>query len=144
MAATREQVMAALYALGAAATGFVTTSRTLKHVESVNAIEMPAFYQAEGQQMAVTKYNQPINWTFNVDWFVYVHMQTGPGAFLASSLNTQIDNLIAALVGPVPGCPQTLGGLVGDARVNGTVEVYEGQLDEKAVAIIPIEIHANI
>lgn len=141
---SRESIMAALFTRVSAASGFATMSRTLKSFADVAAAEMPALFQAEGPQVAVGGYRTPTKWTFHVELFLYVHEQTGAGSSLSASLNLALDSALAAIVGPVEGQPITLGNLVTDVRVNGTVELYEGNANGKvAVAIIPLELTAN-
>lgn len=140
---SREAVFAALFALWSPAAGFVTTSRELKHWNDVKPDQQPAGFQLEtGQLGERTGNGMPTKWTFSAEIYVYVHKQNSSD-LLVSLLNTQVDAVVAALAPAAASGVQTLGGLVTDCRIVGEIEVFEGNLDKQAVAIIPVIIIAN-
>jgi hypothetical protein len=139
---SREQIFAALFARLQAASGFVTTSRTLRHWDNVAPEEQPAGFQMEGRQIAEGVSLRLTKWTVHAEWYVYAHAANTSGDVVAL-LNTLVDALVDALdPGPAYDA-QTLGGLVTSCRIHGDIETSEGRLGKQAVAIIPLLIIAN-
>jgi hypothetical protein len=134
----REAIHAALFALVSSRAGFITTSRKLRHWADVSPIEQPALFQAQGGETAIRTTGFTAKWELSVKLYLYAH--TGGGLAPTSVLNPLVDAVIAALA-PLPAIErQTLGGLVHDCRIDGTIETDEGVLGDQAVAIIPIRI----
>jgi hypothetical protein len=137
--ATREQVYAALFAKLQSVTGLTTVSRRLQNVQDVQPESFPAAYQLQGQQMAKYQGATPSLLTWKADWLLYVH-----DADLSSAPSTQLNALIDAasnVLTPAPGFErQTLGGLVEYCAVDGNIQVFEGVLGDRAVAVLPITI----
>jgi hypothetical protein len=80
----------------------------------------------------------------HVELYIYNLSTADPYASPAIGLNKLMDAVTAAL-SPMGGATeQTLGGLVSYCRINGQINTDEGVLGDQAVAIIPIEILANI
>ena len=132
----REAIYAALFALVSAPSGLKTRSRKLKHWDSVNASEMPALFQAHGPQVAMPVTGHPTRWQLDAVQWVYVSTVNGdPGPVL----NPIIDAIANALDLNSAGRPQTLGGLVEYARIEGTIETSEGTLGTVEVARIPVK-----
>jgi hypothetical protein len=144
MTSTREAIYSALFALVSGLSGFVTTSRRLRHWTDVAPEEKPALFQAQKTQGAAPVTNQPTRWHLYADLFVYVDTGQDPDAVPATLLNNLVDAIDAALSpNPVTAAPQTLGGLVTYCRISGTILTDEGTLGSQAVAIIPVEILAT-
>lgn len=141
---SREAIFAALFAQVSAAAGLVTTSRTLQLWTDVAPAQQPALFQAEGKQAAIVQRPKPTKWAFHAELAVYCHRATAGGVDVVSQLNTIVDAIVAALEPPAGADAQTLGGLVTDCRIAGDIETDEGRLGEQAVALIPIEIIANV
>lgn len=140
---SRKAIFAALFALARTSAGFVTTSRALKVWDDVAPADQPALYQVEGKQVAVVLPRTPTKWTFHAELVIYTHEQNATGgADVVDLLNDLVDAVVAALA-PRPGESQTLGGLVTDCRIDGSIDTSEGRLGHQAVAIIPILIIAN-
>lgn len=137
----REAIYSALFAAVSVAPGLVTTSRKLKHWNDVPASQRPALFQAQKREISMVQTGQPTRWLLEVDLYLYVSTlgATSPGAVL----NPIVDAITAMLDLQVGGFPQTLGGMVHYARVEGTVETDEGTLGDDAVAIIPVQIMAS-
>jgi hypothetical protein len=134
----REAIYSALFTLVSAAPGLVTTSRKLLHWNDVPGSQRPAMFQAQKGEMAIQTTGIPTKWLLSVDLYLYVSTSgaTSPGAVL----NPIVDAIAAKLDYQVPGIPQTLGGLVQYARIEGKIETDEGTLGDDAVAIIPVSI----
>jgi hypothetical protein len=136
----REAIFSALFALASGAPGLVTTGRKLRHWSDVSASEMPALFQAQGDQVAIRETRFPTKWLMSAKLYVYV--STEAAASPGEVLNPILDYLTAQLADPFPGVPQTLGGLVEYARIEGTVETSEGTLGNVEVAVVPVMILA--
>ena len=141
----REAIYSALFAKVSTAANFTTISRRLKHWADVPAVDQPALFQAQVREIAEPQtqvLGQPTRWKLSVDLYVYATCESSgtPSAVL----NPLIDSIVAALA---PSNPiektQTLGGLVLNAWIEGTIETDEGTLGNQAVAIIPISITAT-
>jgi hypothetical protein len=137
--ATREQVYAALFAKLQSVTGLATVSRRLQGVQDVPPENFPAAFQLQGQQTARYQGATPSLLTWKADWLLYVH-----DADLSSAPSIQLNALIDAaanVLTPAPGFErQTLGGLVEYCAVDGNIQVFEGVLGDRAVAVLPITI----
>lgn len=139
----REEIFGALFAKLEAirvAGAVVTASRRLRHIEDVSPSEMPAVFQVQQDEAWNARNHLPTVKTFTVDWWMYVHE---PDTTLPASikLNNLMDSLDAALGQEGPGLDlETLGGSVYNAKFHGAVEIYEGILGDRAMAILPIRI----
>lgn len=113
-------------------------ARILRHWNDVSPSGRPALFMAAGKRSVVkTAANGlPTHWHIERMLYVYVSTQgaTSPGAVL----NPILDTLCAKLEASAAGRPQTLGGLVHYARVEGAIETSEGTLGDTEVAIIPV------
>jgi hypothetical protein len=136
----REAIYSALFTLAASAPGLITTSRKLKHWNDLSASEMPALFLTQGQQTPATVTGQPTRWELNATLWVYVPTlgANSPGEVL----NPILDSICKNLDYPFPGQPQTLGGLVQYARIDGTIETSEGTLGDIEVVRIPVKMLA--
>ncbi|MEI6730059.1 MAG: hypothetical protein WCL30_02270 [Pseudomonadota bacterium] len=138
--ATREQIYAALFALASNSAGFVTKGRKLIDFQDVAPSQMPALFQLQKNE----SYNQvgegvPPNRTLNVELYVYASVPNDQDT-PSTALNNLIDSIEAALAPNILTGNQTLGGLVSHCYIKTNIEIYDGILGQKAVAIIPIEI----
>ncbi len=117
----------------------VTVSRRLEMVDEMSPSALPAAFQMQGKQSIKKEINKPPVYVLNADWFLYAYQ---PNTALPPStmLNTMVDLATAQLVPPAGVGKFTLGGLVEDCAINGEIELYEGLLGDRAVAIIPIRI----
>lgn len=145
---SRESVFGALFTALSNSAGYVTTSRSWRHVDEVAPQEMPALFQVEMPETAKQERGRPTIWHWPVDVFLYAHAQAAEQQSytdVISLLNNLIDAALAAIAPAYDG-RATLGGLVDDVRVVGTLEKFEGRIDSgrRAVAIIPLVIIPNI
>lgn len=137
--ATRETVYAALYAKLATLPGLVTVSRRLQNVQDVAAENFPAAFQLQGEQQTTYSGSTPSIFKWKADWLLYAY-SADPAVAPSTALNTMID-AACALLNSDPGQPrQSLGGLVEYCAVDGNIQVFEGVLGDRAVAVIPITI----
>lgn len=122
---------------------FKIVSRRLRHYDDVLPGSQPALYVLQNHETAEARdRGLPTKWTLRGELFIYARNEpSGLDQGGGSVLNPLIDAVETALF-PVPahGNVQSLGGLVSRAFIDGEVEVYEGNLDNQAVAIIPVRI----
>ena len=133
----REAAYSALFALVSAVPGLVTTSRKLLHWDDVQPTQMPALFMAQGGQIAKPVTGRPTVWELNAALWIYVSTEgsDNPG----SVLNPLVDAITALLANPIAGFPQTLGGIVQWARVEGECVTSEGTLGQIEVIKIPVK-----
>jgi hypothetical protein len=135
----REAIYGALFARLAAAGGFATASRRLRHWSDVGPAEQPALFQVQKSETARRDAGLPPRWTLAVDLFVYARAPDDVTAATAV-INPLLDAIEAALAPDPVTNAQSLGGLVAHCWIAGKVETDEGVLGGQAVAIVPIEI----
>ena len=134
---SRETVYAALFAKLQSVAGLTTVSRRLQNVQDVQPENFPAAFQLQGEQQNKYTGNTPTIYTWKCDWLLYAY-SADPTVAPSTALNVLIDAAVAVLA-PVFG-KQTLGGLVEYCAIDGSIQVFEGVLDNRAVAVIPIAI----
>lgn len=136
----REAIYSALFALMATVPGLTTASRKLKHWSDVPPARRPALFQTQGREtvMATAANGLPARWLLEATLYLYV---SGTGMTSPGEVLNPILDAIAARLEPDPaGGPQTLGGLVHYARIEGAIETAEGTLGDDEVALIPVRI----
>ena len=139
MKATREQVFGALFGVLQTVPGIVTVSRRLQNVQDMQPEELPAAFQLQGKQALEYKGAVPTVADMTATWALYGY-SGDPAVPPSTVLNNLIDAACAALAPPAYTDKQTLGGLVEYAAIDGDIEVYEGILADKAVALLPIRL----
>jgi len=139
MRAMREAVFAELFTRLQGVAGLITVSRRVKAVQDMQPEEMPAAFQIQGKQSMKFAGSTPTVTDMDVTWAIYT--QT-PDALTAPSIAlNELTEAALAQLSPSPGSDrQTLGGLVEYAAVDGDIEIFEGILGDRAVALIPIRI----
>lgn len=143
MALNREAIYGAIYTRLAAltASGFITVSRRLMHVNDVGPSLQPALFMAQTAQSASYDTGRTTMWTLGVDIYVYAKTPPTSGS-PGPTLNPLLDAIELAFKpdnANVNAC--TLGGLVQYVRL-GAIETDEGTLGDQSIAIIPLEILA--
>lgn len=128
---------------------FATVGRRAINFEAVATVQQPALYVLQRHEKAeATRRGEPTKWLLKAELFVYALNQAdqiAPGSGGGQVLNPLIDAVEKALAPrPVEGNALTLGGLVSRAFIDGEVEVYEGNIINQAVAIIPVTIIAPV
>jgi hypothetical protein len=113
--------------------------RNLIHWSKVDAAQQPSIWITSRTQIATTKPNLPTKWELQGAIWVYVRDESpnGPAAFMDDFLD-KIEGMFKTSrngAGKV-----TLGNLVHDCRINGSIDTDEGLLGPQAVAVIPVEI----
>ncbi len=139
----REAIYAAAFQLSCSAGQFVTMSRKLKHWSDVPAGQRPALFQAQGNPVAMppAANGLPPRWFLPIKLYIYL---STTGADNPGSVVNPIMDALDAMFAPDPARGvQTLGRLVQWARIEGTVETFEGTLGSDEVLIVPINILAS-
>lgn len=140
MSTSRESIHAALFAVLQGAYAWQTVSRRLQNIQDVASEAFPAAFQMQGNQSLEYRGDVPTVGTWEASWLLYSISQD-PAIAPSTQLNAMVDAALAALKpadGPV--VKNTLGGLVEFVAVKGNVEIFEGVLGDRALAIIPIKI----
>ena len=138
----REPIYAALFDLAAAAAGFATAERRLRHWSDVAPAEQPALFMTQKSEIAAVKtLGAPTVWTLLVELYLYAH-SSDPHLSPATVLNPLVDAVEASLAPAATTGLQDLGlpSMVQHAVIAGKIETEEGVLGDQAIAIIPIEI----
>lgn len=136
---SRESIFAALFSKLQSVSGLVTSSRILKAVQDMSPSEMSAAFQLQGKQMSIFKGSTPTVGEWKAQWIFYAYSDS-PATAPSTKLNNLIDGAYAVLAPGIGGNKQTLGGLVEYAAIVGEVEIFEGLLGDRAVALLPIHI----
>lgn len=132
-----ESVFAALFAKLSGVATFALSGRRLVNVQDLNPEQFPAAFQLQGKQTWRFSPNAPPVLTLRATWVLYT-FQTDPAAAQSTPLNLLLDAVRTAMLPPAGGVKQSLGGLVEYAAIDGDVEIFEGVLGERAVALVPI------
>jgi hypothetical protein len=152
---TRNQIFQGLVALISPLVGTVITAadgrstvntmtvqscvRNLIHWSKVDPAQQPCIFITSRTQQAETKPILPTKWTLHCAVWVYVRDESpnGPAAFMDDLL----DKIEAKFKASRNGFGRvTLGELVYDCRINGSIDTDEGLLGPQAVAVIPVEL----
>jgi len=140
MSASRETIFAALFDVLQNAYPWVTCSRRLENIQDLSPNVFPAAYQLQGNQALKYQGVTPTVGTWDATWLLYSYSDD-PRVAPSTPLNAMVDAVLAALKpndGPV--LRNTLGGLVEYAAAEGNIEIFEGVLGDRALAIVPIKI----
>lgn len=137
----REEIYDALYAKLAALkpTIFTSVSRRLKHIEECQPAEFPCAYQVQDGEQPNARPQLPTIWVLNVEWWLY-SFEPNPNNAPSTKLNALLDAVDGLLDPEIPLKLQTLSGRVYHACINGQVEIIEGVLGDRGMAIVPIKI----
>lgn len=144
MTPTRETIAVALFGIlntVAMKSTFKTISRRPRVWDE--AIEMPALYLAQPDEEKT--YNEgtvtPGVTDILFDVIIYTNSGLDPNVVPDTEMNSCIEAIETALaVGITPGQPQTLGGIVHHARIEGTINRAPGYLDGRGAAFFNIRV----
>lgn len=139
MRPSRESVFAALFVSLQGAYAWQTASRRLQNVQDVQPEAFPAAFQMQGNQAMKYKGDTPAVGDWNASWILYAY-SVEPLIAPSVQLNAMVDAALAALTPTPAGVRNTLGGLAEYCAAEGNIEIFEGVLGDRAIAIIPIRI----
>jgi len=139
---SREQVFTALFshlqANAALAAGFKTFSRKLTHMSKVTAEDCPALFMEHSGEMTAVVTRQPSKWVLELNLWIYTKTENQA---VGPILNPLLDVVEKAVAPSANGeYVQTLGGLVAHCWIEGQTQIFEGNLGDEAIAIIPVKI----
>lgn len=145
---TREPIYAALFEFFQNLTtggspAFKIATRRLKTWDNVAPEDCPALLMTQRSESANYRKGLPTIWTLNVGLFIYVATGAGvdPEAVPSELLNPLLDLVEGSFtVDQLSTFSTTLGGLVSHCAISGQIEIYEGNLGDDAVAVVPIEL----
>ena len=139
----RESIYAALFAKVKGAANFTLAERKLFPMANISIDQMPAVLQLEFEETVEKKKGHPAKYTMNPKLWLYATVANS-GGYASVALNGLLDAITNALA---PGADeiQDLGlpDLVNDCRIEGKIEIYEGDLGMTCEAIVPITIIAT-
>lgn len=143
---TREPIYAAIFAFWQSLTvggapAFKTATRKTKHWDDVPAEDQPALLQMQRREIAKYRKGLPTIWDCEISLFLYVRSNQLIDTSQVASvlLNPLLDAITNALVvDDIANNCCTLGGLVSHCAIEGAIEIYEGDLGDEAVAVIPV------
>lgn len=143
MAATREQIMEALFAVLQTTGSFVTVGRRLQDPEGLGPSATPALFLVEHEDEWGRKqgFNIQAVRELRARVLIYIDAGSDPNKIPAQFINDTLDAIEAAFV---PDNRQTntftLGGLVLSVTIDGNSTRAAGDLTGKALVVIPIRI----
>lgn len=131
----REAIYSAIYAL--VPDGFTTVGRKLKAYDELKPEQYPALFQTQNDEEFKAQPNLPGVLTGGVKWWLYVYTDPSIDQVPAQVMNPLLDAVQTALSAQ-PMDRLTLGGLVDQCYIDGTIQTDEGYLQDYSVAIVPI------
>lgn len=142
--ASRESIYSALFAQISAGYAWALASRRMFPVENIETIKQPAFElrQSENEHADQEKGIGLTRWRLKAVAFIYFRVDITPASTVvpATLANTLLDAVELSLRSPAPYEPQTLGGLVTNAFIDGEILIDDGSNDGQGVLAIPITI----
>lgn len=141
-ATSREQVYLALFNqiknFPAIASSMKTFTRRLKLWTTVAKEDQPALFMEQGGEVTTpVPKGLPPGHVFEVNFWVYVNTNEDAAGPVLNPILDAIDKALA----PAPGAEfQTIGGLAHHCWIEGQTQIFEGNLGDEAVAIIPVKI----
>lgn len=138
--ASRETIYTALFSRLSTISLLKTASRRLKHWDDVNDADCPALYLSAKNETPLRTLPLPPRRQYHADITVYVKTDQSTDAVPATQLNPVLDAIEEALQPEKLSGRQTLGGLVHDCYISGTIDLDEGLLGPVGVALIPVTI----
>ena len=139
MNVSREAIYSALFTLVSGAADFVTTGRRIQIITQMQPSQLPALFQQQVSEDTQQVNGIPPKYTLRVDIAIYA-LNPDQTQAATPQLNALIDAVEAALAPSPATGRQTLGGLVSHCFINGKTDIFEGDLGNKAAAVLPIEI----
>lgn len=113
-------------------------TRRLKHWSDVQPEDQPALYMEHTGESAKVMRGLPTAHVLSVNLWIYVKTDENP---TGPVLNPILDAIDASLAPQTDGeNTQTLGGLVHHCWIEGETQIFEGDLGDEAVAIVPVKI----
>ena len=136
--ANREVAYLALFSKLSALGVFKLVTRRLKHWQDTAPEDQPALFMEHSGEVTQQVRGQPARVMLELNLWVYVRSN---GQEVGPVLNPILDVISDALAPPKNGDhTQTLNGVVHHCWIEGQTQIFEGDLGEEAVAIIPVKL----
>jgi hypothetical protein len=136
--ANREVAYLALFSKLTALGTFKLVTRRLKHWQDTAPEDQPALFMEHNGEVTQQVRGQPARVVLEVSLWIYVRSN---GQEVGPVLNPILDVVSDALAPPKNGDhTQTLNGVVHHCWIEGQTQIFEGDLGEEAVAIIPVKL----
>ncbi len=133
----RENIYSAVFAKLEKLYDFKTTGRKVIHWDDVS--EQPALFMTQkNEDVKKTSRDAPPITTLHVEIYLYAKVEDGDTPSII--MNDILDTITDALSADDLDNRTTLGGLVEDVWIDGTIETDEGSLGNQTVAIVPVSI----
>lgn len=149
MTVTREQVSEALFDLLKSSYVYPVSRRRFLSWDDVASSEKPALFMLEHQEThARNRQPTPANRTLMVDVLIFISEGLDPNTIPIITLNNLIDAIDPVSRGVLKPDDilqnrQTLGGLVYDCYIEGTIDKVPGDVDGQGMVTIPIKVIFN-
>ena len=134
---TREQAYGALFTLLQGISGIKTCTRRLNHWADLPPESQPAIYLQVGNENRTQQRGLPPHITLEASVWVYVNTEGEPAGPVINAVLQGIDAVLQPMEQVTN--PNTLGGLVRNCWIEGVTSIYEGDLGDQAVAVIPVK-----
>ena len=135
---SRETAFLALFALVQGIPGIKTCTRRLKHWQDTAAEDQPAIYMEHTGEVTQPVRGLPSRIVLETNLWLYVRSEGQP---VGPTLNPILDVIYAAFEPKNDGDHTlTLSGLVHHCWIEGQTQIFEGDLGEEAVAIVPVKL----
>lgn len=142
----RETVYSRIFAFWQALTiggnpAFMTATRRADHWDKVSSEESPALLQRQRGESATYRKGLPTLWRLEMDLLVYVrtNAQQDTGVIPSQILNPLLDAITAAVaIDDLSNNAATLGGIVSHCAIEGQIQIFQGDLGDEEVAIVPL------
>jgi hypothetical protein len=142
----REDIYAAVFAFFAGLTtdderAFKTATRKVTTWDCVAPEDQPALLMTQESEEATRVRGLPTKWVLHIKLWLYVHTgaNNDPDVVPSQVLNPLIDAVEASLVvDDLSNNACTLGGLVSHCAIEGPIQIFQGDLGDQEVAIIPL------
>jgi hypothetical protein len=135
--ASRETAYLALFARLQNITGIKNCTRKLTHWQDSPMENQPVLYMEQGGEVRNPVQGLPARLVLEANLWLYVSTQGDPVGPVLNPLLDAIGDTLEPIV--AQNNRQTLGGVVHHCWIEGQTQVFEGNLGEEAVAIIPVK-----
>jgi hypothetical protein len=133
----REAVWSSVFTLLSGVAGFAETGRKVVHWGDVS--NFPALFMSQGTE-TVTKSGRGLPCTYTMSAEIYLYARNDSNDTPAIQINALLDAVTAIFKANELTGKQTLGGLVEDAWIEGSIARDEGVLGDIGVAVVPIKV----
>lgn len=133
----RESIWEGVFGIVSALAPFKETSRKVIHW--ADCTNYPALFLSQGSE-TVVKSGRGLPCTYTMSAEIFLYARNDSNGTPATQINALLDALDALFQPDAIDGKQTLGGLVHDVWIEGTIARDEGTLGDTGVAIVPIKV----